>query len=47
LLAADDEVDALLALVLPTAATGDLVAAIPRSSTGCRGWRPPPGTCGS
>ena len=28
LLAADDEVDALIALVLPTAATGDLVAAI-------------------
>jgi acyl-CoA synthetase (NDP forming)/GNAT superfamily N-acetyltransferase len=28
LLAADDEVDAMIALVLPTAATGDLVAAI-------------------
>jgi len=28
LIAADDEVDALIALVLPTAATGDLVAAI-------------------
>jgi acyl-CoA synthetase (NDP forming) len=28
LLAADDEVDALIALVMPTAATGDLVAAI-------------------
>src|ERR1700722_5739731 len=28
LLAADDEVDAIIALVLPTAATGDLVAAI-------------------
>jgi acyl-CoA synthetase (NDP forming)/GNAT superfamily N-acetyltransferase len=31
LLAADEEVDALIALVLPTAATGDLVAAIQRA----------------
>ena len=31
-LAADDEVDALIALVLPTAATGDLVAAIQHSA---------------
>jgi succinyl-CoA synthetase alpha subunit/GNAT superfamily N-acetyltransferase len=35
LLAADDEVDALLALVLPTAATGDLVAAVPQSGNRC------------
>ena len=32
LLAADEEVDALIALVLPTAATGDLVAAIQQAS---------------
>ena len=31
LLAADDEVDAMIALVLPTAATGDLVTAIQRA----------------
>ena len=31
LLAADDEVDAIIALVLPTAATGDLVTAIQRA----------------
>jgi acyl-CoA synthetase (NDP forming)/GNAT superfamily N-acetyltransferase len=34
LLAADDEVDALIALVLPTAATGDLVRAIQRADVG-------------
>jgi len=34
LLAADDEVDALIALVLPTAATGDLVAAIQQARVG-------------
>jgi len=34
LLAADDEVDALIALVLPTAATGDLVAAIQQAQVG-------------
>src|SRR6516162_4085094 len=34
LLAADDEVDALIALVLPTAATGDLVAAIQQAEVG-------------
>jgi acyl-CoA synthetase (NDP forming)/GNAT superfamily N-acetyltransferase len=33
LLAADDEVDALIALVLPTAATGDLVAAIQQAAS--------------
>jgi acyl-CoA synthetase (NDP forming)/GNAT superfamily N-acetyltransferase len=34
LLGADDEVDAMIALVLPTAATGDLVAAIQRAKVG-------------
>jgi acyl-CoA synthetase (NDP forming) len=34
LLAADDEVDAMIALVLPTAATGDLVAAIQQADVG-------------
>jgi acyl-CoA synthetase (NDP forming)/GNAT superfamily N-acetyltransferase len=34
LLAADDEVDALIALVLPTAATGDLVGAIQQAEVG-------------
>jgi acyl-CoA synthetase (NDP forming)/GNAT superfamily N-acetyltransferase len=34
LLAADEEVDALIALVLPTAATGDLVAAIQQAQVG-------------
>jgi acyl-CoA synthetase (NDP forming)/GNAT superfamily N-acetyltransferase len=34
LLAADDEVDALIALALPTAATGDLVAAIQQAQVG-------------
>jgi acyl-CoA synthetase (NDP forming) len=34
LVAADDEVDALIALVLPTAATGDLVAAIQQAQVG-------------
>jgi acyl-CoA synthetase (NDP forming)/GNAT superfamily N-acetyltransferase len=33
LLAADDEVDAMIALVLPTAATGDLVAAIQQAAS--------------
>ena len=33
LLAADDEVDALIAVVLPTAATGDLTAAIQQAET--------------
>jgi acyl-CoA synthetase (NDP forming) len=32
LLAADDEVDAMIAVVLPTAATGDLVAAIQQAA---------------
>ena len=34
LLAADDEVDAMIALVLPTAATGDLVTAIRQADVG-------------
>jgi acyl-CoA synthetase (NDP forming)/GNAT superfamily N-acetyltransferase len=34
LLGADDEVDAMIALVLPTAATGDLVAAIQQADVG-------------
>ena len=34
LLAADDEVDAIIALVLPTAATGDLLAAIQQADVG-------------
>jgi acyl-CoA synthetase (NDP forming)/GNAT superfamily N-acetyltransferase len=34
LLAADDEVDAMIALVLPTAATGDLVTAIQQADVG-------------
>ena len=34
LLASDDEVDALIALVMPTAATGDLVAAIQQADIG-------------
>jgi len=34
LIAADDEVDAIIALVLPTAATGDLVTAIQRADVG-------------
>ncbi len=34
LLAADDEVDAIIALILPTAATGDLVAAIQQADVG-------------
>ena len=34
LLAADDEVDAIIALVLPTAATGDLVTAIQQADVG-------------
>ena len=34
LIAADDEVDAMIALVLPTAATGDLVAAIQQAAIG-------------
>jgi acyl-CoA synthetase (NDP forming)/GNAT superfamily N-acetyltransferase len=34
LLAADDEVDAIIALVLPTAATGDLIAAIQQAEVG-------------
>ncbi|HTX27213.1 MAG TPA: GNAT family N-acetyltransferase [Streptosporangiaceae bacterium] len=34
LVAADDEVDALIAVVLPTAATGDLVAAIQQAQAG-------------
>ena len=33
LIAADDEVDAMIALVLPTAATGDLVAAIQQAAS--------------
>ena len=33
LLAADDEVDAMIALVLPTAATGDLIAAIQQAAS--------------
>jgi len=33
LIAADDEVDAIIALVLPTAATGDLVAAIQQAAS--------------
>jgi acyl-CoA synthetase (NDP forming) len=34
LLAADDEVDAMIALVLPTAATGDLITAIQQADVG-------------
>jgi acyl-CoA synthetase (NDP forming)/GNAT superfamily N-acetyltransferase len=34
LIAADDEVDAMIALVLPTAATGDLVASIQQAAVG-------------
>ena len=34
LLAADDEVDAIVAIVLPTGATGDLEAAIPQADVG-------------
>jgi acyl-CoA synthetase (NDP forming)/GNAT superfamily N-acetyltransferase len=34
LIAADDEVDAMIAVVLPTAATGDLVAAIQQAAVG-------------
>jgi acyl-CoA synthetase (NDP forming) len=34
LLAADDEVDAIIALILPTAATGDLVAAVTEADVG-------------
>jgi acyl-CoA synthetase (NDP forming)/GNAT superfamily N-acetyltransferase len=34
LLAADDEVDAIIALVLPTAATGDLVTAVQQAKVG-------------